>query len=79
MGDIDRLSEVVDDIEEFNLKHPTAGITFENFVDSQDSHAKTTMGMQNGITYNPMYEADRQARLNSYRNTINWGEAVVIE
>ena len=79
MGDIDKLVEVVEDIEEFNSKHPAAGIDFESFVESQDSHARTTMKMQDGITYNPMFEADRQARLNSYRNSINWGEAVVVE
>ena len=67
-GDFDGLSDVVDDIKEFNLKHPNAGIDIDAFARAQASHARITEDMEGGVTFNKLFEKDRQRRLRGYKN-----------
>jgi len=66
-GDWDELSKVVDEMDEFNIKHPSVAITLESLERSLKSHERTSGVMQGGVLYNPKLEEERQRRLDEYK------------
>ena len=54
MGDHEVMAEVLQDIIDHNKRHPTAALTGEQISKSVKSHMKTSAGMHNGVTVNPI-------------------------
>ena len=54
-GDADEAENVMRDIQEFNQRHPTIGITGESILRSMKQHGRTTSQMYKGVTYNKQY------------------------
>ena len=60
LGDFDLVSDIIDDIEKFNLKHPTNKISPKNIRDSLKRHAETTKKMYDGIYLNDANRVELQ-------------------
>jgi len=60
LGDFDLVSDIIDDIEKFNLKHPTNKISPKNIRDSLKRHAETTKKMYDGIYLNDANSVELQ-------------------
>jgi hypothetical protein len=54
MSDFDESSAILDEIFEFNDKHPYASIANEDIQKSLNSHRRTSYEMYNGVTINPL-------------------------
>ena len=54
MDDHETMGEVLQDIIDHNKRHPTAALTGEQISKSVKSHMKTSAGMHNGVTVNPI-------------------------
>jgi len=54
MSDFDESSSVLDEIFEFNDKHPYASIANEDIQKSLKTHRRTSYEMYNGVTINPL-------------------------
>jgi hypothetical protein len=54
VNDFDESSAILDEIFEFNDKHPYASIANEDIQRSLDSHRRTSYEMYNGVTINPL-------------------------
>jgi len=54
VNDFDESSAVLDEIFEFNDRHPYASIANEDIQRSLDSHRRTSYEMYNGVTINPL-------------------------
>jgi len=56
-SDYARASELLDDIREFNKRHPSVAINNETISRSLKGHMATTAKMHNGVTINPALQA----------------------
>jgi len=54
MGDIDALYEALDDINDFNMKHPEQAISRKTLKQSYKSRLKTSEQSLTGIIVNPL-------------------------
>ena len=66
-GDYGRASELLDDIREFNKKHPAVTINNETIHKSLKAHMATTARMNNGVTVNPALQAAIEQSNREYR------------
>ena len=57
IGDVDAYIDILNDINEYNAKHPEAKITLDSIKRSLRSHAKTSALMRGGVTINPRLAA----------------------
>ena len=56
-SDYARASELLDDIREFNKRHPAVAISNETISKSLKASMATTARMNNGVTVNPALQA----------------------
>ena len=57
-GDVDGMSEALDDMFKFNDLHPTAAITADTISKSMAQHMKTSQEMYHGVTLNKKLRAE---------------------
>jgi hypothetical protein len=66
MGDYSELQDVLEEIVEYNRKHPTYPITPESIKRSAAQHMKTSAEMHNGISISRGMRMELQQHLNEY-------------
>jgi len=54
-GDADEARSVLEEISEFNQRHPTVAIDAKTIRNSMKQHTRTTAQMYSGVTYNKRY------------------------
>jgi len=66
-GDYEEMSNIMDDINEHNQRHPVEAVTPSNIMKSVESHMDTTAKMHNGVTINPLMKYAIQKSNMEYR------------
>jgi hypothetical protein len=72
MGDQSDLQDIIEEMEKFNLKHPTYMITGASIRKSMAQHMRTSAEMHNGISISRGMRAEIQQHLDEYDR--DWGE-----
>jgi len=67
MGDYDEYKAVMEDIAEFNRKHPTYMIDPDSIDKSMSQHMETSAKMHNGISISPGMRYEIQQHLSEYQ------------